>query len=108
MPQNALAIVNQSSRWKPRIIEKWGGLSAGVCMTPTTPRPRTARAAQARSRRHGAAKTDVPRAFDLLRCAYRPGGGVMGLRRDAASGGTYFFTVVTCDRMPYLTRASAL
>jgi hypothetical protein len=25
MPQKALAMVNQSARWKPRIIEKCGG-----------------------------------------------------------------------------------
>src|SRR5688500_3449842 len=44
MPQKALAMVNQSARWKPRIIEKCGGLSMGgsVCGVDGCTMPRGA------------------------------------------------------------------
>jgi putative transposase len=66
------------------------------------------RIAHGLSPRHGDAKTDVARAFVLLGWAHLRRGSVMGLRRDATSGGTYFFTIVTRDRMPYLALASTL
>src|SRR5688572_6733443 len=63
VPQNALASVNQSARWKPRIIEKWrgcfGGTLGGVFMDGSC----QARTGAASGRRYGPRAGAGVRAF---------------------------------------------
>jgi putative transposase len=111
MPQKALAIVNQSARWKPRIIEKCGGLSMASLLDradyPPIPREAVACAPRTPFRRDAGPTTDALGIGHALSCVHRRD-HAMAFRRDKTPGGTYFFTVVTRERRPALTLPAVL